>query len=312
MPRMYIRPDTFLQHPVSMYGGYAFNGASTFGIGVLEGMIARASARIDNATNRKWGIPGTTTLSKAALAGATSLSLASLINLDDAPALLLQIGTGATQETVQIGTIHIPGAYALPIPGTVTLYAGSALQYNHSQGDPVVGYWYEQSNVRGGSTSNTDGYWDLTQEGQIGMAHSPRGGQGGIVRVVFLRGFPIQKILSITVTYPWANAQDPGVVSDVFDGYAEGWYRFPIGYYVPSDSVVWTAYRSGYDTMPDQIQEAVIFEVAGELAMARNPLGAISVGSGVRHVSWGSGKRANLFSTEAENICRMNKNLALG
>lgn len=313
MPRQYIRPDQFLNHPLASNGGWSFNGVGTLMPGQLEGMIARASARVDRACKRRFGMPGSTNLAEDVLAGATTIKVDSLINLDDPPAMLFQIGAAGsgTQETVQIGTTSVVGTYALPIPGAATLYNGTALQYAHSAGEPVVGYWFEQSNLKGGATSATDQYWDLTQEGQIAMGHAPRMGLGQIVRTVFLRAYPIQSILSVQVTYPWANSIDPGVVSDLFVVYAEGWYRFPVGYFVPNDSVVWTAYRAGYDTIPDDIQEAVLYEVASELAMARNPLGAMSIGSGVRHVSWG-GKRSNLFSDVAAEICRNNRNLSLG
>lgn len=307
--RQYLTPAQFQSHPLAQTGGWVFGTMPVFQPGVLEGMIDRACARVDAMCNRRFGKPGVTTLAAAVTIGSNLLPLTSTINLDDFPNVILQVGSGANLEFVQGGT-YIQTQPVAPFGGLVSLYHGSAFQYNHSAGEPVVGYWYEQQEITGGSTNSSDADWDLSQQGQIAQAHAPRG-VGSNVREVFLRGYPIQFIQGFSMVYPWTNGVNVGDPTGLFINYAEGHIRFPIGYFAPNTTVVWPVYIGGYQQVPAEVQSAVIFALAGELAIARNPYGAQSVSSGVRSASWGQGKRGpNMFYDLAYNEVRHLKNWA--
>jgi hypothetical protein len=312
MPRLYLKMSDLLMDPIMQVGGWAVGTTSMLSEDVVNGLIAAACARLDMATNRRLMLPGITTLSGNVLAGATSIPVTSAVNLDGTPLLALLIGTGGTQEMVMVDSLTIT-TWRTPIPATVNLIPGTSLTYPHSAGDPVVAYAVEHIQERGSSTSPSDQYFDLTQEGQLAAAHAPRASMGASARYVFLNAFPVQQIYSASIIYPWSNQGNPFPPSDLYIAPSEGYCRFPVGYYVPQDSTIVMTYRGGYGTLPEDLRRAVILEVTGQLALSRNPYGAQSVGSGVRHVSWGTGKRnrANLLSEEASDIAAAYTNLAV-
>lgn len=270
MPRQYVTPQDFADHPLGI--GL---GAANLAPGILDKTLWRASARVDKHCRRRLGQPGSTTLSAATPALATSLSLAGSLGFDGTPDTVAQIGSGATQETVQVGGISAIIS-ATPYPATLSLYPGKTLAYAHNAGEAVTQYYYEQQNPLTSATSKMDQYFDFTQAGQIAQAHSPRLGIGENVRVIFLRHMPILQLLAVAVAYPWANVLDTSAVpSDLFVMWSEGWIRFPIGYFDPPDSVVHVTYSAGYQTVPDDVQEAVMYEAAAELGLGVNYLGAL-------------------------------------
>lgn len=282
MPRQYVAAADFLLHPLAA----GLNAAALESTGALDRALARGSARADSFCRRKLGLPGTTFLASSAAAGVTSLSLAGTLGLDPGPDMLLQIGSGATQETVRLGTVAVAAGASSPFPGMATLYSGQALTYGHSQGEPVAALYYEQQNPLGSSTNKVDHYWDMTQAGQIARAHAPTPLADENVRVVFVRNMPIVSLQAVQIAYPWANDLDTASVSDVLVDNDEGWVRFVLGTFVPPDSVVHLTYTGGYATVPDDVQEAVLYYTAASLVFGVNFLGAASVRSADASVTY--------------------------
>jgi hypothetical protein len=243
-----------------------------------------------------------------AAAGTTSLSLASTLGLDGGPGTVLQVGTGGTQEMVRVARVAVAAGATSPFPGTATLSAGAALRYAHSQGEPVVAFYYEQQNPLGSSTSRMDQYWDLTQAGQIARGHAPMPMAGDNVRVVFLRNPPLGQVQSLAVAYPWSDALDGADVTGLLVDNDEGWVRFPLGYFLPPDSVVHVTYTGGFQQVPDDVQEAVIYYAASSLALGVNFLGASTSHSGDASVTFtrSAGPDASGFPyvQEAERLLR--------
>lgn len=302
MPRQYLAPTDFAAHPL----GIAL-GAGGLQAGVLDRALFRASQRVDKFCRRKLGYPSPTTLSTGVAAGASQLQLVSSLGFDGTPDTVVQIGTGATQETLRVAGLTNVLATPAPYAGTLTLYPGVVTQYAHNQNEPVQQLYYEQQNPQTSATSKQDQYFDFTQAGQIAEAHAPKLGLGENVRVVFVRNYPILQVVAFSVAYPWANVLDPGTPSDLFIENMEGWVRFPIGYFIPPDSVVHLTYTAGYMTLPDDVQQAVLLETAAELAWSANPYNASSMRIGSESMTFArlgtaKGEALTLMTAEAAQL----------
>lgn len=316
MPRQYITAAEFSAHPI----GVKLN-AGALGTGILAGAIERASSRCDEFCRRRLGLPGQTTLQGATVVGATSLILADAyaIGVDLGPDVVLQIGAGATQETVQVAWMTGFNPAGGNNQATINLLPGVTLQYAHGGGEAVVALYLEQSDLQGGATDPTDQAFAETQAGQLAQAHAPRLGVAESVRVVFLKNFPIVQVVKVQIAYPWANALDTGNVADLTIDWKEGWYRFPIGYFAPRGGLVYTTYLGGFSPVPSLVKTAMIYEVAAELAFGENYLGAQEYSRGnyrVRMAGRAADKnqsgRSLLFAHEAEEALRPFRNAAIG
>lgn len=307
MPRQYVSPAAFNAHPIG-----AGLKSSTLAAGVLDGALVRASARCDRHCRRLFAAPGATTLSANAAQGASVIVVTDLLALavDPSPMTVVTINAGqATAETVQLGGYTgLDLTTPAPHGGTLKLYPGVTLRYTHVSGEPIQAYHFEQSPLEGGATRQFDGLWDLTQQGQVAHAHAPMGA-GADVRVVFLKQMPILQVVAVSISYPWANVLDPADVTALTVEAAEGWYRFPIGNFAPGGSVAQTTYLAGHYSVPDDVQQAVIYETAAELAFGTNFLGSQEFRRGnysVRMLGRANDKttggRALLFAQESEAL----------
>ncbi|HLG72141.1 MAG TPA: hypothetical protein VFE42_20675 [Chloroflexota bacterium] len=298
MARQYVMPADFLESLV----GAALNQPA-ISPGLLAKQLCRASARVDRYCLRKFGLPGSTTVRTAAAAGSATLELTSILNIDGDAGMVLVINAGgATQEQVQIAGYAPPDFTTPGYPATVSLVPGTTTRFAHNAGEPVQAYYYEQYNAWGGATSKMDQYFDFTQQGQIAEAHAPRLGIGENVRTVFLKNMPIVQIYGVAIVYPWANVQDIGVPGDLRISTAEGWYNFPIGWFDPQDSLVITTYLAGFQTVPDDVQDAVIYETAAAFGFGSNPLGLISARRGDGSATFATSQGRNLLCQQSYDI----------
>lgn len=320
MPRMYVTPLDFVTDPLGsallpQQGQVSATDGAFVPNGVVERLLWRASARVDKYCKRRLGAPGTTTLGANLSPGATAIPLTSCIGFDGTPDTVITLGTGSASETLRCeGLVAVTPRD--PFPATVNLLSGTATQFAHNQGEPIAESYYEQRRLVGGETTSVDMYYDFTQQGQIAQMHAPQQA-GENVRKVFLSGYPILSITDVSVVYPWANVADHiGSTSDLSVMNAEGWYQFPIGYFVPPGSFVQTTYRGGWSYLPDDVQQAVIWEAASILALSYNPYGVHSDKSGVRETVYAQlnprRKSTLLFSQEAEVLLEDYINVALG
>lgn len=266
-------------------------------------MLAKASARCDSECRRRLQAPGSTTLSQNASPGATQLSLASTVTLDELDEQAVQIGSGSTQETILVksGGVNVTN-WASPYPGTINL--ASATQFSHSSGDPVVFLYKETTEAGGASSSDPYAEAALTQEAQIAASHMPSL-HSGLTRVVFLRNYPIITILAIEHAFSFTTQFNTVDVTAQIPVPTEGWYRFSPGSMILREGIMRTTYTGGFQNIPDDIKEATSKFFAVAMRQMINPYGTIELHLGKRKQKWAA--RGGEKDPLVEEACRILK-----
>lgn len=249
---------------------------STFPQGALDAALFRASQRCETFCRKRLGMPGTSTLTAPATAGAASISVASTLSLDNLEelAVILEPNTG-NQEIVQItpGGVALTTPLVSPYPGTITLETG--LQFNHSSGAPVQYCFQEQSFA--GSASSGDPWTEAleTQTAQLALAHLPAF-RAGLTRVCFLKSYPLISVLAIQEAYSFDITYNAIPTNTIVLAPASGIVRFQVGQVVLAESSMIFTYLAGYRSIPDDIKTACVWYLADELAMFLQPIPAYS------------------------------------
>lgn len=267
MPRLYISVAQFASYPVAVT--FAFQVTQLTAIsGAMDMLLARASRRVDNYARKRLVTPGTTTIGTGGIAaGGTSLPVVSTLGYDNGQEQAVIIGSGSTQEVLPIfpGGVQVT-SWSSPYPGTITL--AQPVGYNHSAGESVTGCYQEVSTV--GSSGSSDVYSEsllaLNQAAQLAQAHAPHFDTSGLVRIIFLKCYPIvppilkmEHMLPIDSQYGTLDASQVGVQP------AAGYLRLPIGSFVLPEGMFRTTYKAGFIYPPDDIQEATAWYAADEL-----------------------------------------------
>lgn len=270
--------------------------------GVLDKLLFRASERVDGRCKKRIQSPALTTVAAPGIsAGGTSLPVASTLTFDNKEDNGVILGTGASQEILQI----VPGgvsvsSYTSPYPGTLTLATGCA--YGHSAGDSVQGCYMETTEAL--SASSSEVYSEVfTQEAQLAMAHAPLLGKGAnLTRLVFLKNYPIVTILKVEHAYPFSNQYGTLLASTTLVEGASGFYRLSLGSIVIPQGMIRTSYLAGYQVVPDDIKEATSYYLADSLAAMFNFRGGIELTQGKDRIKYTDGKSKSYWVQKAEEI----------
>lgn len=283
MPRIYVTPAEVNESPLGI--GLA-SSISALGPGVLDKLLARASQRADNYCEKRLQSPASTTLASSVSAGATTLSVASTLTLDNLAeqAAIVDYGNGF-QETVEIqsGGVAV-SSWSSPYPGTVALK--SPLQFSHNSG-AVVQFAYKEVKTAGKSSTG-DPYSEAlqSQAAQLALAHLPPV-HVGLTRNVFLNNYPIIQVLQLEHSYSFAVQYN---TIDISGGLSieptAGFFRVQIGTVITPEGLLRTTYLGGYQTIPDDVKDATLYYLADELQKTTNPFMATDMQLGKRRVMY--------------------------
>lgn len=304
MPRLYLTPTEFNASPLGLAMAPV---VSQLGTGVLDQLLARCSQRCDNYCEKRLQAGSTSTLSQAASATATSISVASTLTLDSLSeqAVIIDVGN-SNQEIISIppGGISVT-SWTSPYPGIVQL--AQPLQFGHVVGAPVQYVYKEVSEAIKASQSDPYSEALQSQAAQLALAHLPPM-HVGLTRIAFLKQYPIQTVLTVEHSYSFDtqynviydssnSAFTGGIVVEPTAGYL----RFRIGTVVTPEGMVRTTYVGGYNVIPDDIKTAVMYYMADDLAFMMNPMGATDQQMGKRRQSaqLTLGKTPNVQRAEA-------------
>lgn len=283
MPRIYVTPAEVSESPLGI--GLS-SSISTLGTGVLDKLLARASQKADNYCEKRLQAPGATTLSSNVSAGATSISVASTLTLDNLAeqAVIVDYGNGL-QETIEIqpGGVTV-SSWISPYPGTIALK--SPLQFSHSSG-AVVQFAYKEVKTAGRSSTG-DPYSEAlqSQAAQLALAHLPPV-HVGLTRNVFLNNYPIIQVLQLEHSYSFAVQYN---TIDISSGLSiestAGFFRVNIGTVITPEGLLRTTYLGGYEAIPDDIKDAVLYYLTDDLQKTTNPYMATDTQLGKRRVMY--------------------------
>ena len=295
--RLYMTPTEISESVLGQSPAIA-NILSNLGTGVLEKMIARASARCDSYTRKRLQAPPTTIVGLGGIAaGGTTLPVSSTLGFDSLSEQAVQIGTGGTQEIIPIMSGGVTtSSYTAPYVGTLTL--AQPCIYAHSFGEPVVGLYQEIATAL--SSSSDDPFNEaFTQEAQLAQAHAPLMAQGtNFTRMIFLKAYPIINIVKMEYTYSYDNAYYPLQVNSLAINPASGIARVRTGTVITPGGLIRATYSGGYVSLPEDIKEAVLLLLRDELIMYNNPFGLASQTQGKRSQSYRNGG-SNALEAEA-------------
>lgn len=310
MPRLYLTPGELAELPLGLAPSVQ-SAIAQLAPGVLDKLLFRASQRCDNYCQKRLQAPGSTTLSANVSAGTTSISVTSTLTLDNLAEQAVIIGSGATQETVQI----VPGGVTLtatagvmltPYPGLLAL--ATPLQYGHSSGESIQGCYMEVTEA--GSSSSSDPYTESlqTQAMQLALAHLPPARQA-LTRVVFLKTYPIISIYNIEHAFSFVNQFNKVDLTIESRVDTEGWYRFNVGTVVLREGLMRTTYTAGYQVVPDDVKTACSYYLAEQMLQMMNPFGVAQITMGKRSQRWDTSKGSSLSSLTgmAEELLRRYK-----
>lgn len=300
--RLYLTPAELQEMPLGIGVQALLSG---LGSGVLEKLLARASARCDAFCRRRLQAPGSTTLAADAASGAPSLSLTSTLTLDNLDEQAVSIGAGATQETVALvsGGVTVT-SWSDPYPGTVKLE--TPLIYNHSAGETVKLVYREVTDItEAGHDAQGGLYAGITQSNTVKLSMTYLPPLGDLLsRTVFLKTYPILEIDQ--VEYSYFSTGFTGV--DFTEGLSivpnEGWYQFRVGQIILRDGLLRTTYRAGYEQIPDDIKMACSYFVTEQLMQQTNPYGLIQSTMGKRSLRWGATMKSGVVAQAEEILSR--------
>ncbi len=303
MPRLYVSVLDIQSYPVSLSFSFQITQLQAIS-GALDKLIARASKRVDAYCDKRLGQPGVTTVGTGGLAqGGTVLPVTSTLGFDNIEEQAIVLGTGGNQETIAIanGGVSVT-TWSTPYPGTITLAAPT--QYAHSAGEAVQGCYQEVCTV--GSSASLDVYSDellaLNQAAQLARAHAPQGMTHNLTRVIMIKNYPITSLLKIEHMLPIDTSYETLDASQVGIHPSAGYLRLPIGSFVLPDGLFRSTYIAGYQTVPDDVQEATMLYAAAELQYAVSQ-GAYKMQQGKRNATFADAKaQADVFIRDAQNI----------
>lgn len=259
--RLYLSLADFTDTAIGTYW------TSKLGATTIARSLARGSRAADTIIRGHLGQPGVTTLAASVSPGATTLSLASVVNIDGGDVVDL----GGGQERIQVSGVQVT-SWTAPYPGIVTLMTPTSNGY--SSGAAVQGMYRERWSARGGSTNTMELSGPLTQEGQTAQAHAPEAGYTDLVRTIFLGATPVSQLETVAVVYRFGGTPVYLTTVNLALNVLQGWYRLPLGMYVPQGSDIETTYLGGYGFLPDDAQQAVGLLAADDLATS-NPMLAL-------------------------------------
>lgn len=271
--------------------------------GAIDAALFRASRRADGFTKRRLQAPGATTIGIAGCSvGATSIPLVSTLGIDNLEEQAIIVGTGGTQETLLItpGSVKPTTPLAYPYPGTVTVSPGC--QFNHSSEEPVQCVYIETRMT--GSSSGQDLYEDVvTQQAQIAAAHA--GGYvtltGDRTRHFWLDQYPLGILYAVEHAYPYTNEFEPLDVSALLiEDPTFSHMKVGVGVFMLAGGMLKATYTAGYQTVSEDIQEAVTYYLADELRLMKNPENAIQHQMGKRNIKLSNivGKSQYVYQAE--------------
>lgn len=307
MPRIYLTPSELNSTALGLAPAVQ-SLIAQLPSGAVDQLLARASSRCDMYCQKRLQAPASTTLSAPVSAGATSISLASLLTYDNLSELAVIVGVGGgNQETVQV----VPGgtnvtAWTSPYPGTVMLKDG--LVNGHSSGEVVQLVYREVTEA--GSSSSSDPYTEAlqTQAMQLALAHLPPA-RTALTRTVFLKAFPIIKLIDIEHAFSFTNQYNQVDLSIEAIVPAEGWYRFSVATVILREGLMRTTYTGGYQTIPDDIRTACSYYLAEQLSQMTNPFGLQQLTMGKRTQKWNTARPKNFLAEQAEDILKRYKRI---
>lgn len=266
MPRLYINPNQFMQFPVALT--FPFQLQQLFLLsGATDQLLARASRRVDAFCKKRIVSPPATTIGAGGISiGQTLLPVASTLGLDNGQEEAVIIGSGGTQEIVPVapGGVNVLN-WSWPYPGIITL--AQPVLNNHSAGEVVQGCYQEVCTV--GSSGSSDFYSEMylqfSQDAQLAAAHAPYAGTQNLVRMIFLKCYPIRQLLKLEHMLPITTEYNTLDQSKVGIQPASGYLRLPLGSFVLPEGLFRTTYQAGYIYVPDDIALATAYYAADEL-----------------------------------------------
>lgn len=304
MPRIYLTPTEVNQLPIGIAMAPVISQLAS---GVLDKLLASASQRCDSYCEKRLQASGSSTLALAASANATSISVASTNTLDNLAeqAVIIDVGN-SNQETIPI----LPGGVSVttwtsPYPGVVQL--AQPLQFGHLVGAPVQYVYKEVSEAIKASQSDPYSEALQSQAAQLALAHLPPM-HVGLTRIAFLKQYPIQTVFTVEHAYSFDttynlifNNSNPTFTGGIILEPNAGYIRFRVGTVITPEGMVRTTYTGGFDTIPDDIKEAVMWYMADSLSLFFNPTGAVDQQMGKRRQSaqLTQGKTPNVQRAEA-------------
>jgi hypothetical protein len=304
MPRIYLSTTEFNASPLGLAMAPV---VSQLGTGVLDQLLARCSQRCDNYCEKRLQAGGTSTLSQAVSANATTISVASTNTLDNLSeqAVIIDVGN-SNQEIISIppGGVSVT-SWTSPYPGTVQL--AQPLQFGHVVGAPVQYVYKEVSEAIKASQSDPYSEALQSQAAQLALAHLPPM-HVGLTRMAFLKQYPIQNVYTVEHAYSFDTTynlvfsnSNPAYTGGIIVEPTAGWVRFRVGTVITPEGMVRTTYVGGFDVIPDDIKDAVMWYMADALSLFMNPMGVTDQQMGKRRQSaqLTQGKSPNVQRAEA-------------
>lgn len=309
MARVYLNVAELMVSP--LYLGIS-QYLSQLPAGGVDLLLMRASERADRFCKRRLQAPGSSTLTANASSGATSISVASTLTLDNLSEQAVRLNPGGgNEETITIAaggvTLTNNPIVAMPYPGTITLE--SPLAFAHSSGE-IVQYVYKEVQ-EAGSASSSDPYTESlqTQAAQLALAHLPPM-HTSLTRVVFLKNYPLttsNSLINVEHAYSFDNQYMEVDMTGITEFSAEGWYRLRIGQVVIPQGAVRTTYVGGFQTIPDDVKDAVALYFAEMVSLAVNPFFLQQLTMGKRTQRWDTSKGKTFLAQQAEDILKRYK-----
>jgi hypothetical protein len=278
--------------------------------GSLDQLIQRASQRVDTYCERRIQAPGSTTVQTTVSAGVSTLSLTSTLTLDNKAENAAIIGTGGTQETVEIqpGGVYTTSDEVYPYPGTITLI--SPLQFGHSAGEPVQFVYREVREAIKASRSDPYSEALQTQAAQLALAHLPAM-QVGLTRIVFLTSYPIQTVYTLYHAYSFDttynlvyNNTDPTFTGGIIIESVSGYLKFKVGTVITPEGFVKVLYSGGFNIIPDDVRYATSLYLALEMLQYVNPVGLVGQRQGKLSSQWQLIKGKHPLEIQAEEALK--------
>lgn len=305
MVKLYVTPTQITAHTVGITFGFQIAQLQAIS-GALDQLLSRASSRVDAYCRKRLQLPGTTTVASPGIsAGATSLPVASTLGFDDGHEQAVIIGSGGTQEIVAItpGGVNVT-SWSSPYPGTIQLSQGVA--YSHIAGETVQGCYQEVQEI--GSSASSDVYSEnlieLNQDAQLARAHAPHGGTSNLVRVLFLKQYPITSLLKLEIMLPIDAHFSAFDISNVSMNPAAGFLKLPLGSFVLPEGKSRVTYTAGYTYVPEAAQAAAAWYAADELQTMIS-MGAYEMQEGRQKGKYGDARNPqaakSLYEQRAEN-----------
>lgn len=298
--RLYLTPAGLQEMPLGVGLQASIAALSP---GVLDKILARASARCDAFCRRRLQAPGSSTLTSPAGVGATTIAVASTLTLDALDEQAVILGSGPSSETVAIvsGGVSV-SSWSDPYPGILTLAA--PLSYAHNSGETVQYVYQEVTDItEAGHDAQGGLYAGITQSNTVKLSMTYLPPLGDLLsRTVFLKSYPILEIDQVEYSYFSEGFTGVDFTEGLSLAPSEGWYQFRVGQIILRDGLLRTTYRGGYEQVPDDIGEACSYFVAEQFLQQTNPYGLIQTTMGKRTLKWNDRLAKPGIVSQAEDI----------